>query len=64
MYNEVIYFVDEGFFDMFDFLIIKGSVFDLGKLELVIFIEKMVKKYFGDEDFIGKMIEMFVGLEL
>ncbi len=63
VYNEVIHFVDEGFFDMFDFPITKGSALDLGKPESVILTEKMAKKYFGDEDPIGKTIEMFAGLE-
>lgn len=63
VYNEVIHFVDEGFFDMFDFPITKGSALDIGKPESVILTEKMAKKYFGDEDPIGKTIEMFAGLE-
>lgn len=63
VYNEVIHFVDEGFFDMFDFPVTKGSALDIGKPESVILTEKMAKKYFGDEDPIGKTIEIFAGLE-
>ncbi|MBX2874131.1 MAG: ABC transporter permease [Saprospiraceae bacterium] len=63
VYNEVIHFVDEGFFDLFDFPISKGSAQDIGKPESVILTEKMAKKYFGEEDPIGKTIEMFTGLE-
>ncbi|NRB51118.1 MAG: ABC transporter permease [Saprospiraceae bacterium] len=63
VYNEVIHFVDDGFFEMFDFPITKGSALDIGKPESIILTEKMAIKYFGDEDPIGKTIEMFAGLE-
>lgn len=63
VYNEVIHFVDEGFFRLFDFPITKGSVLDIGKPESVVLTEKMAKKYFGDEDPIGKTIEIFAGLD-
>lgn len=61
VYNEVIHFVDDGFFNLFDFPITRGSAQDIGKPESIILTEKIAKKYFGEEDPIGKTIEMFTG---
>lgn len=60
-YNENIHFVDAGFFDLFDFPIIKGSVAELSNPESLVLTEKTAKKYFGNTDPIGQNIEIFAG---
>lgn len=59
VYNEVVHFVDEGFFNLFDFPISRGSTQDISKPESIILTEKIAKKYFGNEDPIGRTIELF-----
>ena len=61
VYNEVVHFADEGFFELFDFPITRGSAEDIGKPESIILTEQIAKKYFGEEDPIGKTIEIFTG---
>ena len=53
------YFVDPEFFEVFTFPLIKGNARTaLEKQNSIVITEKAAKKMFGDEDPIGKLIEM------
>ena len=53
------YQVDEGFFEMFSFSIIKGSVEGFkDRLNALVLTEDLANKYFPDEDPIGKTIKL------
>ncbi len=61
VFSENLHFVDNGFFDLFDFPIISGSAIELEKPESIMLTEKMAKKYFGDADPLGQRLEIFAG---
>ena len=53
------YLVDEGFFDMFSFKVVKGSTVGFGeRLNALVLCEDMAQKYFPDVDPIGKSIKL------
>ena len=70
-FNEGIAFADSSFFDMFDFPLVAGSHKSFHDKNTIFLNEELAKKYFGDEDPIGKIlvinfvndaeIEVFVG---
>lgn len=70
-FNEGIAFTDSSFFDMFDYPLLKGSHKSFKEKNSIFLSEKLAKKYFGDEDPVGKImvlssvndteIEMLVG---
>lgn len=56
VFSERISFADSTFFEMFDFPLIKGS-YESFKNKYSIYInEELAKKYFGDEDPVGKLL--------
>ncbi len=59
VFTERLTYVDKDFFNMFSFQLIKGSAekIFLDKSEIVL-TPAIAEKYFGDEDPIGKMIEL------
>jgi putative ABC transport system permease protein len=58
VFNESIWFVDKNFFDVFDFPIVNGDRRALSDKSKVVIVEEMAKKYFGDEDPIGKTLSL------
>lgn len=65
-FNEKkIYIADSGFFSMFDFPLIKGDAATVLKDPLsIVLTESAAKKYFGDADPVGKMLEMDKTIQL
>jgi putative ABC transport system permease protein len=55
-FNEYIHFVDSAFFDMFDFPLVAGSHKSFKEKNSIFITEEIAKKYFGDEDPVGKMM--------
>jgi putative ABC transport system permease protein len=63
--NEEILFVDPEFLDIFTFPLIKGNKdLALNGINTVVISEKMARKYFGEEDPMGKELEMNDGRQL
>ena len=70
-FNEGIAFTDSSFFDLFDFPLLKGSHKSFKEKNSIFLSEEMAKKYFGNDDPVGKImvlssvneseIEMLVG---
>lgn len=60
--NESITLVDESFFEVFSFPLIRGnSSTVLSGLNSLVFTETSAKKYFGDEDPVGKTLTLIHG---
>lgn len=58
-HEERFSFADSNFFDFFDFPLIAGDpATALKNLNSVVLTEEMAKKYFGEEDPIGKLLEV------
>ena len=57
-FNEGISFTDSTFFDMFDFPLAAGNPRSFKAKNSIFISEKIAKKYFGDEDPIGKLMVM------
>lgn len=57
-FRERIHFTETGFFDFFHFPLVSGSV-DLSAPKSILITEKMVSKYFGQEDPIGKTLTLY-----
>ena len=57
-FQERIAFADSTFFEMFDFPLIKGSHQSFKDLQTIILNEDLAIKYFGDEDPLGKVLEL------
>lgn len=57
-FNEGICFADSTLFDLFEFPLISGSDKSFKDKNSIFLSEKMAKKYFGDEDPIGKMMTL------
>lgn len=58
-YEEGVYRADSSIFNVFNFPFIKGNTDNAFKqLKSVVFTESAAKKYFGNEDPMGKMIEI------
>lgn len=55
-FNEGIAFADSAFFDLFDFPLVAGSHRSFREKNTIFLTEKMAKKYFGDEDPVGKLM--------
>jgi putative ABC transport system permease protein len=55
-FSEQIFFADSTFFDMFDYPLEKGSTASFKNKHQIIISEKIAKKYFGDEDPVGKLV--------
>ncbi|HWA35101.1 MAG TPA: ABC transporter permease [Cyclobacteriaceae bacterium] len=58
VFNERIWFVEKNFLDVFDFPIVSGDPGALRDKSRIIIVEEMAKKYFGDEDPVGKTLSM------
>ena len=57
-FNEGIAFTDSTFFDVFDFPLATGSHRSFKAKNSIFISQKIAKKYFGDEDPIGKLMVM------
>ncbi len=57
-FNESVVFADSTLFEMFDFPLVRGSHESFKDLQTVFMDEERAKKYFGDDDPIGKTIIM------
>jgi hypothetical protein len=55
-FNEYIGFTDSSFFDLFDYPLLKGSHKSFKEKNSIFLSEEMAKKYFGDEDPVGKIM--------
>lgn len=53
-----VYFVDSSFLKVFTFPLLKGSLKAMNALNSVIITEQTARKYFGEEDPIGKSIQL------
>lgn len=62
VFSESLKFVDKDFFKMFSFRLLKGNASTIfrDKLEVVL-TPRVAQRYFGDEDPIGKLIELNFG---
>lgn len=58
VFNEGLAFADSSFFDLFDFPLISGSQKSFKDKNTIFLGEELAKKYFGNEDPIGKQIVM------
>lgn len=54
-FTEYVHFTDPAFFELFNFPLVKGSN-DLSDKSAVLITERIAKKYFGNEDPIGKIL--------
>jgi putative ABC transport system permease protein len=59
-FSETVHFTDPAFFDLFNFPLSAGE-HDLGDPSAVLITENMAKKYFGDQDPIGKQLTFYAG---
>ena len=57
-FNEGIAFADSTFFDLFDYPLVAGSHKAFKDKKSIFLSEQLAKKYFGDEDPVGKMLVM------
>lgn len=55
-FNEGIAFADSTFFDLFEYPLVTGSHRSFKEKNSIFLSEKMAKKYFGDEDPVGKLM--------
>ena len=58
VFSEGISFADSTFFEMFDFPFVKGSQESFKELQTILLNEELAEKYFGDEDPIGKIMDL------
>ncbi len=57
--EENVLFADSTFFEMFSFPLLKGNPEEaLDRINSIVLSESMAKKYFGNEEAMGKMLEM------
>lgn len=56
VFNESIYYVDENFFDIFTFPLLKGNKNALKDMNSLIITDEIAQKYFGKKNPIGKQI--------
>ena len=56
VFNESVYYLDENFFDMFTFPMLKGDKNALKDKSSMVITNEIALKYFGEEDPIGKQI--------
>ncbi|MCB0487169.1 MAG: ABC transporter permease [Cyclobacteriaceae bacterium] len=62
--EENMIFSDEGFFDLFDFPLLKGDIgTSLAEPQKMLITEEMATKYFGTDDPIGKSLDVNGGYE-
>lgn len=54
VFEELVYFADPSYFDMFTFPLTKGTASVLNEPDAIIISAKLAEKYFKDEDAIGK----------
>ncbi|MFY0651012.1 MAG: ABC transporter permease [Cyclobacteriaceae bacterium] len=57
-FGEYVSFADSTFFDMFQFNMIKGNQESFKEISTIFINEEMAKKYFGNEDPIGKVLTL------
>ncbi|SDB48845.1 putative ABC transport system permease protein [Flavobacteriaceae bacterium MAR_2010_188] len=63
-FNDNVLMVDPSFFEMFDFNLMAGNTNNpLGQMSSIVLSESTAKKYFGNENALGKDIEIIIGEE-
>jgi ABC-type lipoprotein release transport system permease subunit len=63
VFNEIVHFSDEHFFDFFDFKTLSGKA-DLSNRNAVIITEEIAKKYFGNTDPVGQSLLFFADTDI
>jgi putative ABC transport system permease protein len=58
VFNEQIIFADEGYFNTFSFTFLSGSKNVLKEKDRVVLSKNIAKKYFGDEEALGKQVSI------
>jgi putative ABC transport system permease protein len=58
VFNEYLCFADSTLFDMFDFPLVSGSARSFKEKNTIFLTEVLAKKYFGNDDPVGKMMTM------
>ncbi len=58
VFTEKIWFVEKDFFNVFDFRLKSGDRNTLADKNKIVIVEEMAKKYFGDDDPIGKTLSL------
>ncbi len=64
VFNESFYFIDEKFFNMFNFPAVMGNSDIFSEKQRIIITERISEKYFGDLDPVGKILEITFSEEL
>jgi len=59
-FSELVLYTDPSFFSFFNFPLINGS-YDLSDRSAVLVTERIAKKYFGQENPVGKTLEFYAG---
>jgi len=59
-FSEQVHFTDPEFFDLFNFPLVAGNN-DINDLNAVLITEKIAKKYFANENPIGKVLTFYAG---
>jgi ABC-type antimicrobial peptide transport system permease subunit len=58
VFNEVVWFTDEDFFNVFSFPVLAGDVNSLRQKSSIVISKEMAEKYFGQEDPLGKELSL------
>lgn len=58
-FNQQLAFTDSTFFDLFDYPLIAGSHSSFKDKNTIFLSEELAKKYFGDEDPVGKLMVLY-----
>ena len=59
-HHETIFFADSLFFNWYDYKVLKGTIHQFEDPNTMIIDENIAKKYFGDDDPIGKMFSIYL----
>jgi len=62
--EEMIFFADSGVFNLFKWPLIKGDSSSMGKPNSIILDKDLARKYFGEEDPLGKSVLIEGGIQL
>ncbi len=61
VFNQQVHFVDENFFEVFDFQLVSGQA-RLADRDALLITEEIAKKFFGDEDPIGQTLLLYADI--
>ncbi len=60
-FDEELFFVDTGFYDVFSFSILQGDPDALNEQQNIVITQELAEKYFGDENPIGRELVLYLG---